>query len=135
MTVFKAKRERDGEVLYKFLLDVHRRFTQFAALLRNEPVINAIDFKRKRTELAAEFQRWTTFNNLHGSAGSGWVTTKFLADVQTALDGYLSSVVTINSVWIPLLANYEAADGNIKDMPMTQVDRDAAALALETELE
>lgn len=135
MTIYRADREKQAEKVYERLLQVHTGFTNLAAKIRNLPTVTTWFLLGRINGLTGEYQGFASFNDAYGANGTGWFATTYGANVQTALTGVIASFQNINADWQAILNNYEAASGNTELVDLSAADKDAAAQAIEDELQ
>jgi len=135
MTFYRSDRERNGKWAAKQLEDIHGTFTSVAARIRRQSPLMTTLLTNLRNGMTGEYNKLVAFRSSYGVGDPSWFSTKHGAEYQTALDGAIASMQAINTAFNAGLAPYEAADGNVKQMPMTPGDQNTVATAIEAELE
>jgi len=133
--IYRNEQEIQGERAYIYVRDAHAVFSSHAARIRRLSPCTTRDLLDIRDGVKGEYDKLVAFNNTHGSGGSNWFQSEYGTTWQTKLDEIIAAMVTINGAWNLLLDNYEAPSGNVEIVAMSAVDQEAAAVAVDTELE
>lgn len=146
MTIFDAewRREFQNWVL-PWLGAAHPDLTRIAGILRDTSIevwtespsddskvgsSEHYSMEGWRIHFGRQRQRLAAWDATHGSA-----LQNFDSQAKTALDGFLTSVAAIGTVFTQIIANYEDASGNLIQTTVSQADRDTLAAAIEAELQ